>query len=195
MSSSMTTPPGAAANQSASIHSPWPKIDRLISGLQTTLAVLAGLAVIAMVLLVFLDAVSRTLIQSPIRGTLEVVSYVLLPLSVFGAYAYAHAKNQHISMTLFSERLAGKPSVANRVAIEAVTLACVSLIFVFGLYEASGSVQLGEANVSLITVPIWPAKIFMCIGLAVFGLQSLLKLVTYIREYSQPSDAAGKATS
>lgn len=174
-------------------RNPWDLAASTITVLQRVLVFLSGLSVVAMVILVFADATSRTVAETPVRGTLEIVSFFLLPVSVFGAYAYAHAQNQHISMTLFVDRLRGRAYTMNRILIEVATLISIILMFSFALRETIASVELGEANVSLITVPIWPAKIFMCIGLAAFALQSLLKLATSVHELLLHNGAPGKA--
>lgn len=159
---------------------------------ERVLMFLAGASILGLTVLVFGDALARWLSNSPIEGTLEIVSYVLMPISIFGAYSYAHSKNQHISMTLIRDQVTGRGGVMNSIAIEVATLVAVGMMFIYGLSDTAYSMELGEANINLITVPIWPAKIFMSIGLAAFMLRCLVRLITSIHEFYTLRAAEGK---
>jgi TRAP-type mannitol/chloroaromatic compound transport system permease small subunit len=157
-------------------------LEAIVGKASAFFAIISGFAALAMIFLVFADATSRTLFLAPVRGTLEIVTYLLLPITVFGAYAYAHHKNQNITMTLLLEKLTGNPMRVNRLVIELLFVIGIGLLFYFGMVEMANSVAIVEASVGLVTIPIWPAKIFMGMGLGMLILQSITIIVHWIAE-------------
>lgn len=149
---------------------------RIASMLSVAAALFAGIALVAMLILVLLDVAGRTLFLSPVRGTLEIVSYILLPLVVFGGYAIAHQRDQHMRMTLVYGSLKGRANIWNRIVVELITLTGIALMIYYAWARMQRSVTIKEAEVGLITIPVWPTTIFMIVGTCIFLLQSLAVL-------------------
>lgn len=145
--------------------------------LSVAAALLAGIALIAMLALVLIDVAGRTIFLSPVRGTLEIVSFILLPIVVFGGYTIAHQRDQHMRMTLVYGALKGKASVWNRVVVELITLTGITFLVYYAWGRMEHALSITEAEVGLITVPVWPTTIFMVLGLGLFLLQSLAILI------------------
>lgn len=74
----------------------------MITNLMT---VIGGLAIALMMLHITLDVASRYILNSPIPGTISIVSYYYMVIAVFIPLAFAEQKNAHISVEVVTTRL------------------------------------------------------------------------------------------
>lgn len=155
---------------------PVPAWIRRLGTISTALAALAGLALGLMVLHIVVDVAGRTLARQPVPGTLEYVQYVWMPTITLAAMAYAEKMRTHPRVTVALPPEGSTPRRVVDVVAQLATVAVVALLFVNSIPEAAGSVAIGEAAISTLTVPIWPAKIAAVVAFAAFLLQSLLVL-------------------
>ncbi|MBU2873711.1 TRAP transporter small permease [Marinobacter salexigens] len=80
-------------------------IGRFLSMVTNLMTVLGGLAIALMMLHITLDVASRYLLNSPIPGTISIVSYYYMVIAVFIPLAFAEQKNAHISVEVITARL------------------------------------------------------------------------------------------
>ena len=81
-------------------------------------------------------------------------------------------------MTLIYDSLQGKASAWNRFAVEVLTVLGTGAMFYFAWIRMERSVSIQEAEIGLIAVPVWPTTIFMTVGLGIFMLQAIAKLIS-----------------
>ncbi len=78
---------------------------RFLSMVTNLMTVIGGLAIALMMLHITLDVASRYLLNSPIPGTISIVSYYYMVIAVFIPLAFAEQKGAHISVELVTARL------------------------------------------------------------------------------------------
>ncbi|MEH6559843.1 MAG: TRAP transporter small permease [Marinobacter sp.] len=78
---------------------------RFLSMVTNLMTVIGGLAIALMMLHITLDIASRYLFNSPIPGTISIVSYYYMVIAVFIPLAFAEQKNAHISVEVVTARL------------------------------------------------------------------------------------------
>jgi TRAP-type transport system small permease protein len=152
-------------------HEPaWLKwVDRL----SLALATVSGLVCLFMAILVALDVAGRTVLNLPITGTLEYVTYWLMPLMTFLALGAAQLRGEHLRVTLNTDNLAtGARRITDGASFGFCAVVAGVLIYYAGL-GAMESTQINQAALGLAVVPIWPAKWVMVLGLAVLLVQTV----------------------
>lgn len=149
-------------------------LETLVLQVSRLLDRLAGLAVVASMLLVVANVIMRALFNRPILGTLEYVS-MLFALAVGFSLAQCAAGNGHITIDLLVERLHPKGRVFIDVLISLLTIAFLGactwgLILYARTTAASGLVSLTTQT------PVYPFIGLVALGFFLFFLVQVVKL-------------------
>jgi TRAP-type C4-dicarboxylate transport system permease small subunit len=126
-----------------------------------------------MMLLTTADAFGRYLFNSPIIGAYEVTANYLMVAAIFLSVAYGYRGGSYIRVTFLMERLHGKvKTVINQVVqlgslLYGFLLVAASLRQVFRVYG-------NRTSLSSFDFPLWPAYVFVPVGLFVMCLLMLI---------------------
>jgi TRAP-type C4-dicarboxylate transport system permease small subunit len=137
------------------------------------LAGISGLALLTMAVIVVLDVSGRTMLNIPVTGTLEYVTFWMMPMLVFLALGAAQLRGEHLRVTLNTDDLAPK---ARRITDAAAFTFCAVILMVLIYYAGLGAAeatQVKQAALGLAVVPIWPVKWFMALGLTLLLAQCI----------------------
>lgn len=128
-----------------------------IRSLDRSLSIVTSIALIIMMLHIVLHAVMRGFFQAPITGTNEIVTFYYLPLVALLGIPAAQLKREHITVTLFTERMGERAAVALTVIACGVGVALSVGFAYFGLLEALGNFESGSTAgvTAIITWPIY----------------------------------------
>lgn len=138
------------------------------------LAVIAGLALLAMMVQTVVDVTKNNLVGAPIEGNLEIMSVYHMVALVFLPLAIVELKHEQISVDLLVRLF---PKGLRRVTD---TLGYLVSAGFFGILmwqtwaDAVKSWAMGEILMTSILITIWPAKFSLPIGFAAIMLASLL---------------------
>ena len=130
-------------------------------------AYLAAAGIVAIMLATCADVARRTLIGQSLPGVIE-GSEVMLVIAAFLGHGSAQRAGAHVATSVVTDRLPERLSQAVR------TLGLVAaMLFLLWLLAATGeraweSVQTREYRFGLIKVPVWPARVAITVGLALF---------------------------
>lgn len=156
------------------------RFEMITRRLANLLAVVAGLALLLMMIQTVTDVALGHLAGSPIEGSLEVISSYYMVMIVFLPLAMVELRHEHINADLFV-RMLSKP--AQRVIY--VFGALVTLAF-FGILgwqtwlDALESLAIDEVLMGSIYVPVWPAKFALPIGFLAISLAVVLHIAKAI---------------
>lgn len=141
----------------------------------------AGVCLILMMMNVVLDVTLKYLLNQPVPGTLEMVSFYFMAACAFLPFAYVQKFENHIVMVLATDRL---PPRVLRIVIALGYLVSAGYLLLFAWasgVEAVNMTQIGESSSAVyFDVMIWPAR--WCVplgtGLMAFWLlmQAMMKL-------------------
>lgn len=148
---------------------------------------LAGVAILVLMLLVVLEVALRDVFGSTVGGTIE-ISEVLLAFLVFLGVAYAQQDGSHVNTDLVTSRL--PPRVAGAVRAVGMLVAVVALLMAVWATadRAWASMQAGEARFGLRSIPVWPARLIVPVGLFLLALESLFTAWDAWRRPRDPQD-------
>lgn len=145
--------------------------------LVTQMAMLvAGAGLFLMMVVVVLDVTLKYLINQPVPGTLEMVSFYFMSVCAFLPFAYVQKGEHHIVMTLATERL---PPAALRILIAVgylVGAAYLGLIAWASANEALHMTEVGESSSAIyFDILIWPARWCVPLGTGLMACWMLLQ--------------------
>ncbi|MCP4380959.1 MAG: TRAP transporter small permease [Hyphomicrobiales bacterium] len=163
------------------------RLDRALFRFETSLALLGGLAVAALMLLAVVSVGGRSILNQPLPGYVDWIEQAM-PLIAFLGLAYCQRLGGHIRMDVVVRLLRGRALWA----AEFVSV-CLMLVLMVVLVWGSWShfdrsfdwaAPLWSRDSSLdIRLPLWPAKLLAPIGFTVLGLRLVLQLWAYGRAF------------
>ena len=138
----------------------------------------AGVALVAMLLHVNLDVIGRTVFSLPIPMTTEMVSHYYMVAVVFLPLAAVALAGGHITVELIGERLTGTARRALALFAAGAAVVYFAAMTWHTGRAAIAKYQIGEYVIAQSTLTIWPTRFLVPLGC---GVLVLALLVTAIR--------------
>ena len=139
------------------------------------MAILAALGVVALVVTITTEVIARGIFGRSIPGALE-LSESLLVWIIFLGLAYGEANATHVRMTLVTDRLPFKVAqVLRGVGYTLTTIVIGWMTYSTGTRAVNSLLQ-NEIRQGLLQWSLWPARVVLCVGLAVLTLHCALRL-------------------
>lgn len=149
-------------------------IDKIINALNRIFVVIAGTALVLMMLLTCLNITAR-LFGKSIHGTFEIMGFLAAVTASF-ALAYTQLKKDNISVGLVQEKL---PPILRRITSGINGLLCfgISILASWQIFlYASSMVRSGEVTEAL-RMPFYPFVFAVSIGFSLLSLAFLLDFI------------------
>lgn len=154
-------------------------IAKLIQKLRRSAAVVAGFAMLAMMLTGALDVIGTNVFASPIPAAFEFMATMMV-MVIFFSVALAQAQRSHIRVGVFTDNLPGPLRKLADILQFVCSLAFFGLIAWFGWKSGIRSFEVGEYVSGAINFPIWPARFALALGATLMVLQNLYDLIACI---------------
>jgi TRAP-type C4-dicarboxylate transport system permease small subunit len=132
----------------------------------------SGIFTLAIMILVVVDVVLRDVFTKSLGGTIE-ISEVLLVFLVFLGVAFAQQAQAHVNTNLVTSRV--PPRVARVMKTLGHVIVAGVLLWTTWVTATRGwdAMQAGEARFGLRSVPVWPARLMIPVGLLLLSLETL----------------------
>lgn len=132
---------------------------------------------IPMMLWTAAEVVGRGVWSRPIPGTLEMSSYMLAVFILLGL-AYTHQVKGHVRVTMFTERLPEKVSLALDVLTTLLSIFIIAMLCWQGYVVA-----MEEKSVSdMLRIPQYPFRMLVALGALFLCLELIFDLVDTVRK-------------
>jgi len=157
------------------------RIGRFLGHLSELTSILGGLAIALMMLQITADVVMRTLFDSPLPGTITLVSYYYMVIAAFIPLAYNERQDSHISVEVVTEQL---PAVVRRHLAGWMLLFSVAafggLAFrswqeAMKKFQIGASIVQGDSSMS-----IWPSYFVLPFSFGLMATVALYKFCIYL---------------
>jgi TRAP-type C4-dicarboxylate transport system permease small subunit len=158
-----------------------------ISWFSYRLATLSGMVTALITVIIFIDIVSRSLLNHSVQGASE-VAILLLVVMIFLGFAGAEAKGENFSMTILTNSLGPGARRATSIVSKLVSIATISLLAWFSWEEAIHSTISQEQSYGVIAFPIWPNRVVVAFGLTTLALQLLAGLIGTVLTAKRSTD-------
>ena len=115
------------------------------------------------------DVASRNLLNKPILGTYETITYwYMVAVTAIGLWS-AEVKNDHISVSLLTDRLPHNSRFLQLIVSRLITVAFLVLLAWYGFDAAIADTAI-KTYTGASEIPIWPTKYFLPLGFVGFTL-------------------------
>ncbi len=132
----------------------------------------AAFSITIMMFAISADVIRRAITGRSIGGVLE-TSEVLLVFIVFLGLGYTQSTGAHVATSALTSRLQRVP----RRVVQAIGLSFALIFLAWAIYatgtRAWDAFQIREYRFGLLQVPIWPGRIAVVVGLALWFLEVL----------------------
>lgn len=150
-------------------------VDKALAGASAVLAWAGGVALILMMLHISADVIARYIFNSPLHGTVEIVSGYYMVAVVFLPLAMIERRNAHIVVELVTQHF---PRRAQEWLIGLVALVSAAYFAAFAWQTWSDALKqyrIGEVALGTVEVTIWPTRFYLPIGCGLIALVLLYK--------------------
>ncbi len=142
-------------------------------------AAVGAAALVAMIVLITLQVLSRRVLAAPLVVADELAGYLLV-ITTFSALGYALLRGDHIQVTLLIDRISDRLRGYLRVIWCLVALPFFALLFWRSFQLALDSFQSGLFSIAATEFVLWPFQAFIPLGFAVLLVQMLAELLDAI---------------
>ncbi|MGD9865135.1 MAG: TRAP transporter small permease [Pseudodonghicola sp.] len=147
------------------------ELGRVAKAIETGLAVVAALSMLAILFLTTADVVMRYAINAPLGWAYDLVTYYLLAATFFLAFPLALGAGDHIAVDFIARKL---PQRLTRLALAPACLLSAALFGAvgwYGLHEAIAAWRQDEVIAGAILWPVWQTKIFLPLSMWAMALR------------------------
>ena len=146
----------------------------------------AGLCIVAMMIVVSADALCRYAFNAPLRWVFDLVSNYLLIFAVYFALSPTYSHGDHIGIDLIKERL--PPAAAAGMEVVSSLLAVVVfMVIAYGSFRSGHDAYLrGDAVPGVISWPSWLSYAPIPLGAGLMSLRLLHHCAMLVRFGSDP---------
>lgn len=153
----------------------------------------AVLATAVMMLHIIANAISRSLFNTPLPGTNELVGYWELPMVALLGLLAAQLRREHIEVSLFVDRFPRRTRVQFGIMASAV-VALLSIAFTwFGFIKALDNMEIGLTG-GVTTIPIWQVTFLVPIVFALITVLCVADIVDLARNGINDEEDQNRAT-
>ena len=147
---------------------------RVLEPLVSVMGLVGIICVTLMMLHITTDVILRFVFNSPIRGTITIVSHYYMVILGFCSLAVAESRDAHVSVEVFTELM--PRNVQSVLAAMAAFLAAIVFGFVtvrtwieaIHKMEISAAIQQGS-----LTIPVWPSYFALPLGCGLMAVTAL----------------------
>jgi len=153
-------------------------IEKSVNLLARWLNWMAALAIVAVMIIVCINVLSRGIFGMPLKGTVDIVSQ-MGALVISGAIAYTQVLKGHIRITLFIDRFPGPARTIMAALIDTIGIVLFGIISWQSIRFAKGAYEIGELS-EVLRIPIAPFAAVVsasCIVLTLVLLTDLMDVL------------------
>lgn len=153
-------------------------LNRIVEALSRAALVLAGIALLVMMVHIVADVVAKYAFRSPIIGTIEVVAWYYMVIIAMAPVAYVQLHRQHLMVELFTMKLSPRQTALLDLAVGLAASVYTGLLTWLVWHDAARATRRGRAqDLTWFDLPTWPSSWVMPLAFGlltcIFLLQSL----------------------
>jgi len=142
----------------------------------TASAAVAGVVLVALMLLTVADVVGRYFFNAPLNGVFDLTQFAVL-IMTFLSFAYCGFRGAHVMIELLYDRIPKGAQLVCRRASNAVGAVLFAVIAWRAIIQSYDVREFNETS-QLLTIPFWPFYYVVAFGAGLFAL--VLAIKTFI---------------
>ena len=147
-----------------------------VGGIELASRAIAIASTVMLMTVTVVDVTMRTISGRGIPGAIEITEVFLVVAAYFGLMTAAR-DGTHIAATLVTDRLPTGAALVLRVTAGAISAATLGVMIYATAMRAITATTSGEFRFGLVSVPIWPARIAIVLGLAGLTIAVVAQIV------------------
>lgn len=163
-----------------------------VTAVERVCRVIATVSMIVLTFVTAIDVVLRTASGRGIPGAIEITEVVLVA-TVFLGMMTASTDGMHISASIVTDRFPRPVARWARIAGGVVSIGIAGWLLYGAALRAVSSIRGGEYRFGLISVPVWPARVAIVLGIAGLMFALVLHIVDVILARDAPRLRAEEA--
>ncbi len=156
-------------------------IDRAFIWTDRLLLVVASVAIFIMLGATTISVIGRYLFNMPLPDDVA-INELLIVFLVFLPFSYVQQMDQHVFVTLFSDRLSPRKQLFCKTFANFIGIVIFSLLSYATYLDFYGSYEILAYNEGLLELPEWPSRFAVFIGIFVMNLRLIYEISAHIRE-------------
>ena len=160
------------------------RLDALLCRIEYVTVWIAGLAILATMVLVTAEVLMRRLFNQPIQGQVDVVSTGMVAFSLL-CISYCYRQAGHIRMDMLQKAMRGRAGWLAEIAATMAGLFLVVAILPGTWTNFMRAFAFGDTTMG-VGLPTWPSKLAAPVGLGILALRLALELWVYGRLIADP---------
>lgn len=158
-------------------HSARSKADRWLHSIESSLTLVCGLFILAVMLLSVANILGRKLFNIPVPGFIDWMVQAV-PIIAFLGIGYCQRLGSHIRMDLLVSKLKRRALWVFEL-LSVVVMGGLVLVLVYGSWNhAERAIMLGDSTID-INLPTWPAKLLVPVMLVMLLARLILQAWAY----------------
>lgn len=160
-------------------------------------AAVAGVAVLALFVVMLVEAGARYLLSEPLGWNVSAVERLMMPGMVFLALPWMYVCAGHVSAGMIYARLSPPVRAAARIIAFVCIIVAAGLLFAAGLNGAINAMVLGDApppGSSEVPIPTWLWLVIQPVGALGLLVVALIDAPRFLREGEVEQDEEGHAS-
>src|SRR5690606_30235086 len=138
-----------------------------ITRISLTAGGIAGFGYVVLMLLTVANVTGRITSGHGILASVDIIE-LTMPGLIFLAMSTAELSGSHVRTPLLTNRIPGQLAIVFRALAQSISSGYIAWLLWATLLKAIESAQTNENRFALMNIPVWPARIAMVVGLALF---------------------------
>lgn len=149
-------------------------MQRTVSRINDFLSAISGWLMLAMMAILLIDIVWRTFFN-PLQGMAEYSVFVMM-IVIYLGFSRCEEHGDHVRLEFLVEMAGGRLRAAMIVVARILAAVTVAALFYAVITDAWTSYLTNDSLEGMISLPIWPTKFVMVVGMSVFVIQTVLNV-------------------
>ncbi len=151
-------------------------IDKVVRRVGIVLAVLGMVALVGILLLTSAEILMRTAFNSPVRGSLEMIAYLMV-VCTFLPLAYVRRMGDLISVRVVIDRLPARYGKVHDRIVVFIDMAIALMLLAASVAAMLEYHERGVMTAGSLKFPIWYVTLVVVVGLVLFVIELVLELI------------------
>jgi TRAP-type transport system small permease protein len=151
-------------------------LSKIFNKVDLILAYIASFALFSMMLLIFLNAFSRFLLNKPIAGVIEFTGEYLMVIIVFLAMSFTQKNGGHVKVEILHKFLPQKFKSFLEIVVKLLSASIFLMLTYTSYLLFIRHLNQDIRSVSSIAYPLTPAVFMICFGSFIMSIRLLLSI-------------------
>lgn len=157
-------------------------VARALDAVTQAALMLGAIVLYAMMAHITADVLAKVLLDSPIIGTLEIVTYIYMAACTFLPLAYVLLSRTMITVEVFTQKMSGRSIVRLESVTNLITFMYFLMLAVMGTLHAWDKTLIGEVqDATYFDLPIWPTRWVLAVSCMLAAVAALFNAVDNIQ--------------